>query len=375
MFGRIYDNLDDYLKHGKALILYGARQVGKTTLLRRFLEQCPYRYKLDSGDNIRTREVLGSQDFSRILEYIEGYDLVAIDEAQWIDNIGMALKIMVDQSPQTKIIATGSSSFDLAQRLGEPLTGRKFTLTLYPLSQLELQAHYNKHELKEKLSEFLVFGSYPEVVSAASRSEKIQLLNELADSYLLKDVLAMERIRSPRALLQLLKLLAFQVGSEVSLNEIATQIKIDIKTVLRYLDLLEKSFVIKKIGGFSRNLRKEVVSKAKYYFLDNGVRNAVISQYNDLADRNDVGALFENFLVTERLKRNAYRGFYGSCYFWRTYDSQEIDWVEEFEGKLAGFEFKFSRKKRPKIPKDWKTNYKGAAFQVVNSDNYLDFVL
>ena len=375
MFGRIYDNLDDYLKHGKALILYGARQVGKTTLLRRFLQQCPYRYKLDSGDNIRTKEVLGSQDFSRILDYIEGYDLIAIDEAQWIDNIGMALKIIVDQSPQTKIIATGSSSFDLAQRLGEPLTGRKFTLTLYPLSQLELREHFNKFELKEKLPEFLVFGSYPEVVSAPTRREKIQLLNELADSYLLKDVLAMERIRSPRALLQLLKLLAFQVGSEVSLNEIASQIKIDIKTVLRYLDLLEKSFVIKRLGGFSRNLRKEVVSKAKYYFLDNGVRNAVISQYNDLGDRNDTGALFENFLVTERLKRNAYRDFYGSCYFWRTYDSQEIDWVEEFEGTLSGYEFKFSKKKRPKVPKDWEANYEGAGFQVVNSDNYLDFIL
>ena len=240
---------------------------------------------------------------------------------------------------------------------------------------MEMRLHFNNHELKEKLPEFLVFGSYPEVVSAPTRREKIQLLNELADSYLLKDVLAMERIRSPRALLQLLKLLAFQVGGEVSLNEIASQIKIDIKTVLRYLDLLEKSFVIKRIGGFSRNLRKEVVSKAKYYFLDNGVRNAVISQYNDLEDRDDVGALFENFLVTERLKRNAYQGFYGSCYFWGTYDYQEIDWVEDLDGTLSGYEFKFSKKKRPKAPRDWRENYKGAGFQIVNSDNYLDFIL
>ncbi|MCK4763964.1 MAG: ATP-binding protein [Candidatus Aminicenantes bacterium] len=375
MFKRIYDNLGKFMKEGKALIIYGPRQVGKTTLLKNFLEQCPYRYKLDSGDNIRTQDVLSSRDFSRILDYISGYELVAIDEAQWIPHIGMALKIIVDQSPATRIVATGSSSFDLSQQVGEPLTGRKKNLILYPLSHKELIHHFNKHELKEKLGEFLVFGSYPEVLTAKNRDEKIEILNELVDSYLLKDILALERIKSHRALLQLLKLLAFQVGGEVSLNEIATQVKLDVKTVDRYIDLLEKSFVLKRLGGFSRNLRKEVTTKCKYYFLDNGVRNAVISQFNGLENRADVGGLFENFVITERIKKNVYEGFYGSCYFWRTYDGQEVDWVEEAEGVLEGYEFKFSQRKKPGAPKDWKKSYEGAGYRVINSGNYLDFIL
>jgi predicted AAA+ superfamily ATPase len=375
MFKRAYDNLDQYMKKGKVLILYGARQVGKTTLLEHYLKGCPYRYKLDSGDNIRTQDTLSSRDFSRIMEYISGYDLLAIDEAQWIPHIGLALKIIVDQSPSTRLIATGSSSFDLAQQIGEPLTGRKTTLILYPLSQMELIEHYNEYELKERLPEFLVFGSYPEVLTAENKREKIQILNELVDSYLLKDILAMEKIKSHRALLQLLKLLAFQVGSEVSLQEIATQVKVDVKTVDRYIDLLEKSFVIKRIGGFSRNLRKEVTAKGKYLFFDNGVRNAVISQFNELENRDDVGALFENFVIMERLKKNSYRGFYGSCYFWRTYDGQEVDWVEEIDGRLNGYEFKFSERKKVKEPKDWRGTYEGAGYTVIHRQNYLPFVL
>ncbi len=368
-------NLDNLIEKSKVLIIYGPRRVGKTTLLNDFLSRSKLKYKLDSGDNIRVQQILGSQDFNQIIEYAENYELLAIDEAQQIPGIGMGLKILVDQIPELVIIATGSSSFDLAQKVGEPLTGRKKTIILYPFSQIELLEKFNRFELKENLEEFLIFGSYPEVIIAKNRQKKIDILSELVNSYLLKDVLSLEKIKSSSQLFDLLKLIAFQVGNEVSLNELATQVKLDVKTVIRYLDILEKSFVIIKIGGFSRNLRKEVVSKAKYYFLDNGVRNAVISQFNNFADRNDIGALFENFLFAERLKNNAFKQCLTSMYFWRTYDGQEIDLVEEKEGKLCAFEFKLSEKNKKKEPKDWKKKYPKAKYKIINRENYLDFLM
>jgi len=374
MLKRIYDDLDSYLEPKKALILYGPRRVGKTTLLNNFLSHTKLKYKLDSGDNIRTQHILSSQDFSQILEYIEGYELIAIDEAQQIPNIGMGLKIIVDQAPGIRVIATGSSSFDLAHQVGEPLTGRKRTLELYPVSQLELLSHFNKMELKEKLEEFLIFGSYPEVITADSRKRKTEILQELADSYLMKDILSHERIRASKPLLDLLKLLSFQIGNEVSTHELATQVGLDSKTVNRYLDLLEKTFVIVKIGGFSRNLRKEIASKCKYYFLDNGVRNAVINQFNPIDSRADVGGLWENFISIERLKKRAYKNIYGDTYFWRTYDQKEIDIVEEREGNLFGYECKWSVKKKISAPKDWVKAYPGAKFHTINPKNYLPFI-
>jgi len=220
----------------------------------------------------------------------------------------------------------------------------------------------------------LIFGSYPEVVTAETIKEKISLLNELVNSYLLKDVFSLERIKGPRQLLDLLKLLAFQVGNEVSLSELASQVRLDVKTVDRYLDILEKAFVLKRIGGFSRNLRKEVSRKAKYYFLDNGVRNAVISQFNSLSKRNDIGPLFENFVVMERLKDNSYKARPGTSYFWRTYDGQEIDLIEERGGKLYGFEIKWSPRAKIKPPKDWLGSYKNAQYKIINRENYLDFI-
>lgn len=370
---RIYD-LEKLIKPQKVLVVYGPRRVGKTTLLKSFLVNTKLKYKLDSGDNIRTRQTLSSQDFSEILEYASGYELVAIDEAQQIPNIGIGLKILVDQMPDLRIIATGSSSFELSQKIGEPLTGRKKTIVLYPFSQMELLNQFNKYELKEKIEDFLIFGSYPEIITADSRLEKISILEELVDSYLLKDILTLEKVKGSKQLLDLLKLVAFQIGSEVSLSELAMQIKLDVKTVDRYLDLLEKSFVIKKISGFSRNLRKEITSKAKYYFWDTGVRNAVISQFNGLGDRNDVGALFENFMVMERMKFLNYKNIPSSSYFWRTYDGQEIDLVEERGGKLFGFEFKWSEKIKIKKIKDWQKAYKNSEYEIINSKNYLDFI-
>lgn len=373
MIKRFY-NLEKLIKPGKVLIIYGARRVGKTTLLNDFLSKTNLKYKLSSGDNILIQQVLASQDFSKIKEYAGGYELIAIDEAQQISNIGMALKILVDQFPKLRIVVTGSSSFDLSQRVGEPLTGRKKTLILFPFSQSELLDRYNKFELREKLEDFLIFGSYPEVIISENHNEKVEILNELSNSYLLKDVFSLERIKGSKQLLDLLKLIAFQVGNEVSLNELANQVHLDVKTVGKYLDILEKAFVLKRLGGFSRNLRSEISSKSKYYFYDNGVRNAVISQFNSLDKRNDVGLLFENFIIMERLKDNEYNSRIGSTYFWRTYDGQEIDLVEEREGKLFGFEIKWSSKKKAKIPESWEKGYKNGKYEVINSDNYLDFL-
>lgn len=369
-----YYNLDKLIKHGKVLIIYGPRRVGKTTLLNDFLSRTKLKYKLDSGDNIQIQQLFSSQNFSQIIEYASGYKLIAIDEAQQISNIGKGLKILVDQVPDIRVIATGSSSFDLAQKVGEPLTGRKRTIVLFPFSQKELLGKYNKYELKQKLEEFLIFGSYPEVITAKTRKEKIAVLTELANSYLLKDIFSLERIKGSKQLLDLLKLLAFQAGNEVSLNELAGKVRLDVKTVGRYLDILEKTFVLKRLSGFSRNLRNEISGKSKYYFFDNGVRNAIISQFNSLTDRDDVGALFENFVVMERFKHNNYQARIGESYFWRTYDGQEIDLIEERSGNLYGFEIKWSAKAKIKAPKDWLENYKNAKYKIINQENYLDFI-
>ena len=371
---REYQNLGTFLKPNKALVILGPLRSGKTTLLNDFLSGSSLKYKLDSGDDIRVQEVLSSQDFDKILAYASGYQLVAIDEAQRIKNVGLGLKILIDHAPGIYIIATGSSSFELSGQVGEPLTGRKITLTLYPIAQMELAKMHNRFELKAKLEESLIFGSYPEVVTAADRNEKIRLLNELVGSYLLKDILQLERVKSAKVLLDLLRLLAFQVGNEVSWSELGNRLGIDTKTVARYLDLFEKGFVIYNLRGFSRNLRKEISKKSKYYFLDTGIRNAVISNFNPLELRDDAGLLWENFLITERLKKQAYRGIHANNYFWRTWDQKEVDFIEEREGRLFGYEFKWGSGK-VKPAREWLETYAGAEFAIVNPENYLDFVL
>jgi len=375
MIQRYYDDLGTQLTPGKALVIYGPRRVGKTTLLENFLSKTELKYKLDSGDNIRTQNILSSQDFKKILAYAEGYQLIAIDEAQQIPNIGMGLKIIVDQIPGIKVIVTGSSSFDLANQVGEPLTGRKKTIELYPISQIELLSLFNRHELKEKLDEYLIFGSYPEIVTANNKEEKKEFLQELVNSYLMKDILALDRIKNSKVIMDLLKLLSFQVGNEVSIHELATQLSIDSKTVNRYLDLLEKTFVIVRIGAFSRNLRNEISNKCKYYFLDNGVRNALIYQFNELDSRNDIGKLWESFIFTERMKKQFYNKVVYGQYFWRTYNQKEIDIVEERDGGLFGYECKWSTKKKIKAPKEWLGAYPQAKFETITQDNYMDFIV
>ncbi len=370
---RIYADLTPYIKPNKALIIFGPRQAGKTTLLEDYLKSTHFKYKLDSGDNISTANFFASQDFNGIIDYCRGYELIVIDEAQKIPNIGQAFKIMVDHVPGIRIIATGSSSFELAGQVGEPLTGRKTSLTLFPVWQGEFGQMYNAYELKEKLQDFLLYGGYPEVVTAESRDEKILHLEELMNSYLLKDILELEQVKSPKLLVDLLRLLAFQIGSEVSFQELGRQLGIDAKTVARYIDLFEKTFVVYNLRGFSRNLRKEITKKGKYYFYDLGLRNAVISNFNELSARNDVGALWENFLFIERLKKRSYAPIYANDYFWRTWDQKEIDLIEERDGKLFGYEFKWGDKKI-KAPKEWLEAYPESSFEIISRENYLEFI-
>lgn len=374
MIPRIHDSLDAKLEPGKALLIYGPRRVGKTTLLKNYLSTTPFKNKLASGEDVRTRNLLSSDDFKLILEYVEGYELLALDEAQAIPGIGRGIKIIVDQRPDIRVVLTGSSSFELAGQTGEPLTGRKKTLTLYPIAQCELASVRNRHELREGLEDFLVYGSYPEVLSAPAKARKAELLRELADSYLLKDILAFDRVRNSKTILDLLTLLAFQVGSEVSANELGTRLGADTKTVQRYLDLLEKAFVLVRLGGLARNLRNEVSGKAKYYFMDTGIRNALIANFNGLALRDDGGALWENFAFIERLKRRSYRSLIANMYFWRTYDQKEIDLVEEREGRLFGYEMKWSSAKAPREPALWKSAYPNSSYEAITPSNYLDFV-
>ncbi len=319
------------------MVIYGPRRAGKTTLVKSYLEKSPFKYKLDSGDNLRTREIIGSEDIPLIKEYLSGYELYVIDEAQKIPKVGSGLKIITDSLPDLRLIATGSSSFEISGQIGEPLTGRKNQITLFPLSQKELLGNGNRFELKEKLPEFLVFGSYPEIATLSEKEKKIGRLKELAESYLFKDILELDKIKNSKTILDLLRLVSFQIGSEVSLNELGRQLGVDTKTVSRYLDLLEKSFVLRNLRGYSRNLRKEITKKSKYFFLDNGIRNAVISNFNDLPLRDDIGRLWENFLVSERLKKQQNEPLYSNNFFWRTWDRQELDWLEEREGRLFAY--------------------------------------
>ncbi len=373
MLPRYYDRLKDLLPDNKVFILYGSRRVGKTTLLKKILASSGLKYKIDSGENIRVKQVLSSNDFDLLSEYVEGFDVVAIDEAQEIVGIGKGLKILIDQHPHVKLIATGSSSFDLSQKVGEPLTGRKKVFKLFPFSQGELLFHFSKFELKSQLDDYLIFGSYPEVITSKTRQDKIEILEELVSSYLLKDILALDKVRNPKVLFNLLKLLSLQVGNLVSINELAKQLRIDGKTVSRYLDLLEKTFIIFKLGSYSSNPRKEITKKSKYYFFDNGIRNGIIMQFAPLELRNDVGSLWENFMVSEFYKKNAYLRLFQQFYFWRNFNGQEIDLIVEKDGRLKAYEFKW-KKDTGRLPNDFIKKYGAVEYQIINQKNYLAFL-
>ncbi|MDP2864473.1 MAG: ATP-binding protein [bacterium] len=368
------ENLKNLVQPNKVIVIYGPRRCGKTTLLKKFLESVSEKYLFVNGEDIFVQEQLNSQSIIKLKNFVGDYKLLAIDEAQRIPNIGLNLKLIVDNIEDIKVIITGSASFDLYQKLGEPLTGRKITLRLFPLAQLELAKIEKLHETKANLETRLIFGSYPEVILAKDDREKIAYLRELASSYLCKDILEMNGLKHSDKLIKILQLLAFQIGSEVSYSEIAAQCGINKKTVEKYFDLLEKVFVIFKIRGFSRNLRKEVSKNPKYYFYDLGVRNVLINNFNPINLRNDVGMLWENYIISERIKKQEYIGIQANNYFWRTYDKKEIDFIEERGGKLYGYEIKWEPK-QISPPKDWKETYPHSEFLVVSQDNYLEFIM
>ena len=365
--------LKQLIEPGKAVLIFGARRVGKTTLLEHFIQDTDARSLLVSGEDITVRSYLESQSIEKLRAFVGNQELLAVDEAQHVKQIGLNLKLLVDNVPGLKIVATGSSSFGLARDTGAPLAGRQYTLRLHPLSQMEISSIEAPHETAANLEMRLLYGSYPEVVLTVDIHRRELMLRELVSSYLFKDIFQLEGIRKPDKITRLIQLLAFQIGKEVSITELGTQLGMSKNTVDHYIDLLEKAFVIYHLSGFSRNLRKEIAKSRRYYFWDNGIRNAAINNFNPIELRDDIGMLWENYIIGERLKCNEYTGRFADSYFWRTYDRKEIDLVEEYEHKLHGYEIKWGEKPVPP-PKDWSNNYREATLQVINRQNYLSFI-
>lgn len=369
------ENLRSLIQSGKVIVIYGARRVGKTTLLRKFIENLDKEAVLFvNGDDITARQFLESQSIENLKDFVGRHQYLIVDEAQYVRNIGLNLKLIVDHIPGIKVIATGSSSFDLAQSVGEPLTGRRFVLKLFPLAQMEISGLEKTHETAANLETRLIYGSYPEVVTLRDNKLREEYLRELIASYLFKDILALEGIRYSDKLVRLLQLLAFQIGNEVSLAEIGRQLAMSKNTVERYLELLEKVFVIFRLTGFSRNLRKEITKNNRYFFYDVGIRNAVVGMFNPLNLRDDTGKIWENYIISEFQKHREYQRLSSRFYFWRTYDRKEIDLIEEHAGKLSGYEIKW-KKSRVSAPKDWNKYYPNAGFEVINQENYLNYIL
>lgn len=371
----IIDRIVDKLKtSNKIALIYGARQVGKTTLAKAILQSLNMKFISINADEKRYIDILSSRNLSKFKLLLEGYDVLFIDEAQRIPDVGVNLKIIHDQFPKLKLLVTGSSSFDLSNKTKEPLTGRTWTYTLFPISYMELRKMTNPIILDDKLEKLLIFGSYPEIFSIQNVNDKQKYLQELSSSYLYKDILELSSIKHSNKLHNLLQLLAFQIGSQVSISEIAIQLGMNKETVNNYIDLLEKSFVLFRLSGFSRNLRKEVTKMDKIYFYDLGIRNTIIENFNRLDLRNDIGSLWENFLLIERKKYNDYNFNFTNSYFWRTYSGAELDYIEDNRGKLSAYEFKYSIRKKAKAPKSWIETYPDSSYKIINRDNYFNFI-
>ena len=372
----IYREFQGQIKPGRVLILLGARRVGKTHLLKQIASKLPESQTLFlNGEDQRTIDRMAERSVENFKLLLGSATFLFIDEAQNIPDIGGKLKLLVDEMPDVHVIVTGSSMFELNNKLGQPLVGRSHVIQLFPLAQIEYQTQENTVETFSKLEQRLIFGSYPELLNFSDNEEKIDYLEGIVSSYLLKDILAYEGIKKADKIIDLLRLIAFQIGNEVSLDELAINLKgISRNTIESYLDLLSKVFIIYPVKGFSRNLRKEISKSNRWYFYDNGIRNALIRNYNPLNLRNDQGQLWENYLMAERMKVNAYLKRRVNTYFWRTYDQQEIDLIEESGIDLSAFEFKWKMNK-VKIPAAWKNNYPSAMFEVIHNENYLNFVL
>lgn len=369
-----YKTLLDALQPQKVVILLGPRRVGKTELLLKVKKKFGGKCLRFNGEDGATRLLFERRTIAHFQELVGDHRLLLIDEAQHIPQIGAALKLMVDEIPKLSVLVTGSSAFDLANDLGEPLTGRKKTIFLFPVSEKEARHAEHPTQWEDRQRERLIYGCYPEIVQQSSRAEKVAYLKELVSSYLFRDILKFENLKNSDKILKLLRLIAFQVGNEVSYHELGKQLDMSKNTVERYLDLLSKVFVIFKIGGYSRNLRKEVTKSSKWYFYDNGVRNTIIANLSAPEMRNDMGALWENYAIMERVKHQGYSGMLVNNYFWRTYDRQEIDWVEERGGNLFAYEMKWSNTKKPRVPRAFANAYPEAEFKSISPGNLQEWI-
>lgn len=367
--------VEQRMKPQKVMMIFGPRRVGKTFLLKQIVQRFDGKSLVLNGEDADSVAMLEPVSIANYRHVLESVDLLAIDEAQHVPDIGKKLKLIVDEIPGIRVIASGSSSFDLKNQAGEPLVGRGTQFILLPFSQREIATVESPIESMRNLETRLLYGSYPEVVASESFAEKKEYLGDIVESYLLKDILAVDGVKNSAKMRDLLRLVAYQMGNELSYEEIGKQLGISKNTVERYLDLLQKVFVLYRLGGYSKNLRKEVAKSSKWYFLDNGVRNAVIRNFEPYQLRSDDerGALWENYIITERMKRNHNERLGLEYYFWRTYDRQEIDLIETGSGVMNAFEMK-SGKKTPSAPKAFANAYPQAQFAAVNINNYLDYI-
>jgi hypothetical protein len=358
---------------GKVNLLVGARRVGKTFLLKKIVQDINEPYLWLNGEDESTHDLLAERTIANYRRITSGISLLIIDEAQMIKDIGLKMKLMIDEIPNLKIIASGSSVYALSYKVGEPLVGRAFWHKIFPIAQNELKHHESYVDTVRNLEERLIYGGYPEMFQLTTLQEKEAYIKEILNSYLFKDLLVFDEIRSSDKIRTLLKLVAFQLGKEVSYDELGKQLGMSKNTVEKYLDLLSKIFVVYKVGAYSKNLRKELSKSSRWYFYDNGIRNALIDNFKPLSLRNDVGELWENYLMVERLKKNNYEQNFKEIYFWRTYDQQEIDYIEEKNQEIEAFEFKWGNTKA-KIPVAFANAYPEAKFSIISKENYLDFI-
>lgn len=365
----LQDKITDRIKSGKAIIIYGARRVGKTVLLKKIISEYKGKTMLLNGEDYDVQTLLSNRTIANYRHLFNGIELLAIDEAQNIADIGQILKLIVDEVPGICVIASGSSSFDLLNKTGEPLVGRSYRFYLSSLSYQEIATIENPLEIVQNLETRLLYGSYPEIVTMENNDHRKDYLQEIAESYLLKDILAVDGVKNASKMKNLLRLIALQLGSEVSYDELGKQLGMSKNTVERYLDLLSKVFVVYRVGAFARNLRKEVCKAGKWYFCDTGIRNAIINDFSPLSLRVDVGHLWENYFINELRKYNFNNLKHRDLYFWRTYDKQELDLIEEGDGEIHAMEIKWGNKS-PKAPKVFIKSYPNASYEVINKDNY-----
>lgn len=370
----LFKEIENKLKPNKVMLLFGARRVGKTILLQQLVENFYGNKLILNGEDYNSQLLLEEKSIANYKNNFGNLDLLAIDEAQYIPNIGEKLKLIVDEIPNIRVIASGSSSFDLKNTAGEPLVGRSTHFLLTPFSQVEISQIENVLQTRENLENRLIYGSYPDVVLMNDNREKKEYLLEIVNAYLLKDILNIDGIKNAEKMRDLLRLIAFQVGSEVSYDELGRQLQLSKNTVTKYLDLLSKVYIIFKVGGFSKNLRKEVTKSSKWYFYDNGIRNAIINAFSPMSLRQDTGKLWENYIISERFKKNNNERQFKELYFWRTYDQQEIDLIEVNEEQINSFEIKKSEK-TPSCPKAFVETYPQATYQVIGKENYLQYIM